>query len=105
MKRDSRLSSVLHGLLHMADHDGPMTSDQLVQCNGHPSRSCATQEGAGPPATAGGPALDHQGKTCSAEPVNVPVGASLPRSATRTASAAPCSTVSVPSKLLSAVLV
>lgn len=32
MKRDSRLSSVLHGLLHMADHDGPMTSDVLAQC-------------------------------------------------------------------------
>lgn len=37
MKRDSRLSSVLHGLLHMADHDGPMTSEQLAQCMGtHP---------------------------------------------------------------------
>lgn len=29
MKRDSRLSSVLHALLHMAEHDGPMTSDSL----------------------------------------------------------------------------
>ena len=37
MKRDSRLSSVLHGLLHMADHDGPMTSEQLAACMGtHP---------------------------------------------------------------------
>ncbi|WP_428926178.1 RrF2 family transcriptional regulator [Marinibacterium sp. SX1] len=34
MKRDSRLSSVLHALLHMADHDGPMTSDMLGQCLG-----------------------------------------------------------------------
>lgn len=32
MKRDSRLSSVLHALLHMADHDGPMTSETLAQC-------------------------------------------------------------------------
>jgi DNA-binding IscR family transcriptional regulator len=32
MKRDSRLSSVLHGLLHMADHDGPMTSEMLAKC-------------------------------------------------------------------------
>lgn len=32
MKRDSRLSSVLHALLHMAEHDGPMTSDQLADC-------------------------------------------------------------------------
>ena len=29
MKRDSRLSSVLHVLLHMAEHDGQMTSDLL----------------------------------------------------------------------------
>jgi DNA-binding IscR family transcriptional regulator len=37
MKRDSRLSSVLHGLLHMDDHDGPMTSEQLAACMGtHP---------------------------------------------------------------------
>lgn len=34
MKRDSRLSSVLHALLHMAEHDGPMTSDALAQCLG-----------------------------------------------------------------------
>ncbi|MGP9810420.1 RrF2 family transcriptional regulator [Rhodopseudomonas sp. NSM] len=32
MKRDSRLSSVLHALLHMAEHDEPMTSDQLAAC-------------------------------------------------------------------------
>ncbi|MDV0437312.1 Rrf2 family transcriptional regulator [Xanthomonas sacchari] len=34
MKRDSRLSSVLHALLHMAEHEGPMTSDALAQCLG-----------------------------------------------------------------------
>ena len=34
MKRDSRLSSVLHALLHMAEHDGPMTSEALSQCLG-----------------------------------------------------------------------
>lgn len=34
MKRDSRLSSVLHALLHMASHDGPITSDALAQCLG-----------------------------------------------------------------------
>lgn len=32
MKRDSRLSSVLHALLHMAQHDGPVTSETLAQC-------------------------------------------------------------------------
>ncbi|MDK1489744.1 Rrf2 family transcriptional regulator [Sinorhizobium sp. 7-81] len=32
MKRDSRLSSVLHALLHMAEHDGPMTSERLAEC-------------------------------------------------------------------------
>lgn len=32
MKRDSRLSSVLHALLHMADHEGPVTSEALAQC-------------------------------------------------------------------------
>ena len=32
MKHDSRLSSVLHALLHMAEHDGPMTSEALSQC-------------------------------------------------------------------------
>ncbi len=34
MKRDSRLSSVLHALLHMAEQEGPMTSDALAQCLG-----------------------------------------------------------------------
>jgi DNA-binding IscR family transcriptional regulator len=32
MKRDSRLSAVLHALLHMAEHDKPMTSDALGRC-------------------------------------------------------------------------
>ncbi|AJY45196.1 RrF2 family transcriptional regulator [Martelella endophytica] len=33
MKRDSRLSSVLHALLHMAEHpDKPMTSEELATC-------------------------------------------------------------------------
>ncbi|MCW1917524.1 Rrf2 family transcriptional regulator [Rhodobacter sp. KR11] len=32
MIRDSRLSSVLHALLHMAEHDGPMTSEALGRC-------------------------------------------------------------------------
>lgn len=32
MKRDSRLSSVLHALLHMAEQDQPMTSDALGHC-------------------------------------------------------------------------
>ncbi len=32
MKRDSRLSGVLHALLHMAEQDQPMTSDTLAQC-------------------------------------------------------------------------
>jgi len=37
MKRDSRLSSVLHVLLHMAEQDGPVTSDALARCLGtHP---------------------------------------------------------------------
>jgi DNA-binding IscR family transcriptional regulator len=31
MRRDSRLSGVLHVLLHMAHHDGPMTSEVLAQ--------------------------------------------------------------------------
>lgn len=30
MKRDSRLSGVLHVLLHMAEVDGPLTSEQLA---------------------------------------------------------------------------
>ncbi|MFD1836932.1 RrF2 family transcriptional regulator [Paracidovorax cattleyae] len=34
MKRDSRLSSVLHALLHMAGQPGPMTSDALARCLG-----------------------------------------------------------------------
>lgn len=34
MKRDSRLSSVLHALLHMAEHDGPVTSEALARCLG-----------------------------------------------------------------------
>ncbi|MDH5835227.1 Rrf2 family transcriptional regulator [Luteimonas kalidii] len=37
MKRDSRLSAVLHALLHMAEHRGPMTSEALGRCLGtHP---------------------------------------------------------------------
>ncbi|MFC5440558.1 Rrf2 family transcriptional regulator [Rhodanobacter ginsenosidimutans] len=37
MKRDSRLSAVLHALLHMAERHTPMTSDALAQCLGtHP---------------------------------------------------------------------
>ncbi|AQA00264.1 transcriptional regulator [Sphingopyxis sp. QXT-31] len=31
MKRDSRLSGVLHVLLHMAEADAPMTSEQLAK--------------------------------------------------------------------------
>ncbi|MFD1941808.1 Rrf2 family transcriptional regulator [Paradevosia shaoguanensis] len=31
MKRDSRLSGVLHVLLHMARHDGPLTSEMLAK--------------------------------------------------------------------------
>jgi DNA-binding IscR family transcriptional regulator len=34
MNRDSRLSSVLHALLHMAEHEAPMTSEALAQCLG-----------------------------------------------------------------------
>jgi Rrf2 family protein len=34
MKRDSRLSSVLHALLHMAEQEGPVTSDTLAECMG-----------------------------------------------------------------------
>lgn len=34
MKRDSRLSSVLHALLHMAEQDGAVTSDVLAKCLG-----------------------------------------------------------------------
>lgn len=32
MKRDSRLSGVLHALLHMGHKGGPMTSDELAAC-------------------------------------------------------------------------
>ena len=32
MKRDSRLSSVLHALLHMADRGQPLTSEVLAKC-------------------------------------------------------------------------
>ncbi|HEV7318996.1 MAG TPA: Rrf2 family transcriptional regulator [Ensifer sp.] len=32
MKKDSRLSSVLHALLHMAERGAPMTSDELALC-------------------------------------------------------------------------
>ncbi len=32
MKHDSRLSSVLHALLHMADRGMPITSDRLAEC-------------------------------------------------------------------------
>lgn len=34
MIRDSRLSCVLHALLHMAEHEGPITSEALGQCLG-----------------------------------------------------------------------
>jgi DNA-binding IscR family transcriptional regulator len=34
MRRDSRLSSVLHALLHMAQHEGWTTSDVLARCVG-----------------------------------------------------------------------
>lgn len=34
MKRDSRLSTVLHALLHMAEHEGPMTSEAIGECLG-----------------------------------------------------------------------
>lgn len=30
MKHDSRLSGILHVLLHMAEHDGPVTSEMLA---------------------------------------------------------------------------
>jgi DNA-binding IscR family transcriptional regulator len=32
MNRDSRLSAILHALLHMAEHGGPMTSEALAAC-------------------------------------------------------------------------
>jgi DNA-binding IscR family transcriptional regulator len=31
MRRDSRLSGVLHVLLHMAEHDGPLTSEEMAK--------------------------------------------------------------------------
>jgi DNA-binding IscR family transcriptional regulator len=31
MRRDSRLSGILHVLLHMAEHEGPITSDALAK--------------------------------------------------------------------------
>lgn len=31
MRRDSRLSGVLHVLLHMAEHDGPLTSEHMAK--------------------------------------------------------------------------
>ena len=34
MKHNSRLSSVLHALLHMAEQDGPVTSETIAQCLG-----------------------------------------------------------------------
>jgi DNA-binding IscR family transcriptional regulator len=34
MKRDSRLSGVLHVLLHMAERDGPVTSEALARAMG-----------------------------------------------------------------------
>jgi Rrf2 family protein len=32
MKRNSRLSAVLHALMHMAEREAPMTSDDLALC-------------------------------------------------------------------------
>lgn len=32
MNRDNRLSSVLHAILHVAENEGPMTSDALAVC-------------------------------------------------------------------------
>jgi Rrf2 family protein len=32
MKRNSQLASALHGLIHMSEHGGPMTSEQLAEC-------------------------------------------------------------------------
>jgi DNA-binding IscR family transcriptional regulator len=34
MRRDSRLSTTLHALLHMAEQDRPMTSEELARCMG-----------------------------------------------------------------------
>jgi DNA-binding IscR family transcriptional regulator len=32
MKRNSQLAATLHALIHMAEHDGPMTSEDLAGC-------------------------------------------------------------------------
>ncbi|WP_043839118.1 Rrf2 family transcriptional regulator [Muricoccus aerilatus] len=32
MNRDTRLSAILHALLHMTEQDGPMTSEALAAC-------------------------------------------------------------------------
>jgi DNA-binding IscR family transcriptional regulator len=32
MKRNSQLSATLHALIHLSEHDGPMTSEQLAGC-------------------------------------------------------------------------
>ena len=32
MTRDNRLSAVLHAILHLSEHDGPMTSEALAAC-------------------------------------------------------------------------
>ena len=56
MKRDSRLSSVLHVLLHMAQHDGPLTSDTLPRALGtnpvlvRPTPASPHARGPAPPA-------------------------------------------------------
>ena len=34
MKQDSKLSGILHVLLHMAEHDGPVTSETLAKAMG-----------------------------------------------------------------------
>lgn len=34
MRRDSKLSGILHVLLHMAEHDGPVTSEALAKAMG-----------------------------------------------------------------------
>jgi Rrf2 family protein len=31
MKRNSKLAQTLHALIHLAEHDGPMTSEQLAE--------------------------------------------------------------------------
>lgn len=32
MKRNSQLSATLHALIHLSEHEGPMTSEQLAAC-------------------------------------------------------------------------